>query len=199
VHTATGREVRAPVALICAGAWGDRLSAAFGEPVPLKAHGPSMAVTEPMPYAILPVVGVATSVPHEAIYFRQVKRGNIVFGGGLRGPADTVARRAYVLPQNLLRQLRELRRLAPALSGLQVLRVWSGIEGYMSDELPVMGASARVSGLYYAFGFCGHGFQLGPGVGDVMAELIDTGATSTPIDPFHIGRFAAAPAALQAA
>jgi sarcosine oxidase subunit beta len=53
-----------------------------------------------------------------------------------------------------------------------------------------MGASGRVSGLYYAFGFCGHGFQLGPGVGDVMAELIDTGATSTPIEPFHIARFA---------
>jgi sarcosine oxidase subunit beta len=50
--------------------------------------------------------------------------------------------------------------------------------------------SATVSGLFYAFGFCGHGFQLGPGVGDVMAELIDTGATTTPIDPFHIGRFA---------
>jgi sarcosine oxidase subunit beta len=47
-----------------------------------------------------------------------------------------------------------------------------------------------VAGLYYAFGFSGHGFQLGPGVGDVMAELIATGATSTPIAPFDIGRFA---------
>jgi sarcosine oxidase subunit beta len=52
-----------------------------------------------------------------------------------------------------------------------------------------MGPSGRVSGLYYAFGFCGHGFQLGPGVGDVMAELIDTGATSTPLDPFYIGLY----------
>ncbi|MEO7493829.1 MAG: sarcosine oxidase subunit beta, partial [Massilia sp.] len=39
---------------------------------------------------------------------------------------------------------------------------------------------------------CGHGFQLGPGVGDVMAELIHTGSTSTPIEAFHIGRFAMA-------
>ena len=64
----------------------------------------------------------------------------------------------------------------------------------MRDDLPVMGPSGRVSGLYYAFGFCGHGFQLGPGVGDVMAELIATGATSTPIEPFHIRRFAVQPA-----
>jgi sarcosine oxidase subunit beta len=65
-----------------------------------------------------------------------------------------------------------------------------------------MGASPKVSGLYYAFGFSGHGFQLGPGVGDVMAELIATGSTTTPIAPFGIGRFAAAqadPAALVAA
>lgn len=44
-------------------------------------------------------------------------------------------------------------------------------------------------------GFCGHGFQLGPGVGDAMAELIATGATETPIEDFAIGRFSARPGA----
>lgn len=198
VDTSTGHTVRAPAALICAGAWGDRLSAAFGEPVSLKVQGPQMAVTEPVPYGIVPVVGVGTRVATENIYFRQVRRGNIVFGGGLREPADAETRRAYALPQNLLRQLEQLRRLAPALARLRVLRVWSGVEGYISDDIPVMGPSACVTGLYYAFGFCGHGFQLGPGVGDVMAELISTGATTTPIEPFHIRRFSRAPAAVQA-
>ncbi|MEO8134705.1 MAG: FAD-dependent oxidoreductase [Betaproteobacteria bacterium] len=195
VQTADGRTVRAPAALICAGAWADKLSADFGEPVPMTAHGPTMAVTEPMPYGIVPVVGVSSKVPHEVVYFRQVKRGNIVFGGGARGPAYPDLRRAYVLPENTLLQFRELRRLAPALARLQLIRVWSGIEGYMPDEIPIMGPSARVPGLYYAFGFCGHGFQLGPGVGDVMAELIDTGATSTPIESFDIKRFDAVSAA----
>jgi sarcosine oxidase subunit beta len=197
VQAADGRCFRAPSALICAGAWGDKLSAAFGEPVPMTPQGPSMGVTEPVPYGIIPVVGVSTKVAHEVVYFRQVKRGNIVFGGGLRGPAYPDLKRAYVLPANVLRQLRELRRLAPVLGKLQVLRTWSGIEGYMRDELPVMGPSGRISGLYYAFGFCGHGFQLGPGVGDVMAELIDTGTTTTPIEPFHIQRFAASRATVQ--
>jgi sarcosine oxidase subunit beta len=59
----------------------------------------------------------------------------------------------------------------------------------MNDGRAVMGPSARVPGLYYAFGFSGEGFQLGPGVGDVMAELIATGATRTPIDYFDIRRF----------
>ncbi|MDL2353958.1 MAG: FAD-binding oxidoreductase [Pseudomonadota bacterium] len=184
-----GREFRAPSALIASGAWGDKMSAQFGEPVPMTPRGPQMAVTEPMPYRILPAVGVATKTLHEMLYFRQIKRGNIIFGGCGRGPAYPDLLRAYVLPEHTLTQFGQLARLAPAVARLNIIRVWSGIEGYMADDLPVMGASAKVSGLHYAFGFSGHGFQLGPGVGEVMAELISTGATSTPIDPFHIRRF----------
>jgi sarcosine oxidase subunit beta len=53
-----------------------------------------------------------------------------------------------------------------------------------------MGPSMTTDGLFHAFGFCGHGFQLGPAVGAVMAELIATGQTDTPIDEFTIARFA---------
>lgn len=199
VSTASGLTVTAPIALICSGAWGGAMSAAFGEPVPIVAKGPTMAVTEPMPYGIVPVVGVSTQIEHEGVYFRQVKRGNIVFGGGRRNPAYLDERRANVNPNFTLAQLHELRRIAPALGRLNVIRTWSGVEGYMDDDIPIMGPSAKVSGLYYAFGFCGHGFQLGPGVGDVMAELIATGATTTPIEPFHIRRFESHPAASRVA
>jgi sarcosine oxidase subunit beta len=194
-----GTVVKAPATLVCSGAWGGAMSAAFGEPVPIHPMGPTMAVTEPVPYGIIPVVGVSSPIAHEVVYFRQVKRGNIVFGGGERNPAYLDERRAQVTPQFTLAQLHELRRVAPALAKLHVLRTWSGVEGYVDDDIPIMGPSAKVSGLYYAFGFCGHGFQLGPGVGDVMAELIATGSTTTPIDPFHIRRFAAAPARTEAA
>ncbi len=189
VESTDGRVFRAPELMISAGAWGNKLSTQFGEPVPLATHGPQMAVTEPVPYAIEPVLGVSTNVPHEVVYLRQVKRGNIVFGGGNRTIPDLEGRRAFVKPENTLSQLREITRIVPALNRLSVIRVWSGIESYLPDDIPIMGPSARVPGLYYAFGFCGHGFQLGPGVGDVMAELIATGATTTPIEPFAISRF----------
>lgn len=189
VEATDGRVFRGTQLLISAGAWGNKLSTQFGEPVPLVTHGPQMAVTEPVPYAIEPVLGVSTSVAHEVVYLRQVKRGNIVFGGGNRGPASAETRRAFVKPENTLSQLEQITRIVPALNRLAVIRVWSGIESYLPDDIPIMGPSAKVSGLHYAFGFCGHGFQLGPGVGDVMAELIDTGTTTTPIEPFAISRF----------
>lgn len=189
VESVDGRVFRSAQLMIAAGAWGARLSRQFGENVPLVAHGPQMAVTEPVPYAIEPALGVATDIPKEVVYLRQVKRGNIVFGGGGRGPADIDRIRASVKPEHTLSQITQIARLVPALRRLNVIRVWSGVESYLPDDIPIMGPSAKVSGLHYAFGFCGHGFQLGPGVGDVMAELIATGATSTPIEPFSIARF----------
>ena len=133
---------------------------------------------------------MSTPIEHETVYFRQIPRGNIIIGGSTRGPVVPDLWRAHVQPRNTLSQLRQIQRLAPAFARLHVIRVWSGIEGYTPDDQPVMGASERVSGLYYAFGFSGAGFQLGPAVGDVMAELIDTGATDVPLDDYRVGRFA---------
>ncbi|HSW04660.1 NAD(P)/FAD-dependent oxidoreductase, partial [Aquabacterium sp.] len=189
-HTADGRRWRAPQLLVACGAWSNRLATQFGEAVPLDARGPQMGVTEPLPYAIGPSIGVSTPIEHEGLYFRQIRRGNIVFGGGLKGPASAETVRASVKPDNTLRQLRELRRFVPAFANVQLIRVWSGVEGYTSDWQPVMGPSAKTPGLHYAFGFNGEGFAISPGVGEVMAELIATGRTATPIEAFSIGRFA---------
>ena len=51
-------------------------------------------------------------------------------------------------------------------------------------------ARARTSeGVFHQFGFSAHGFQLGPGTGAVMAELVATGTTNVPIADLAIGRF----------
>jgi sarcosine oxidase subunit beta len=189
VTAADGRVFRAPVALITAGAWGNRISTSFGEPVPMIVKSPQMCVTEPVPYAIGPTIGAISEVPEQLVYFRQVARGNIVIGGGGHELVDIENRRAYVNPSRTLYKLKNAPRLMPAFKHLNIIRVWGGIEGYMEDSRAAMGPSGRVPGLYYAFGFSGEGFQLGPGVGDVMAELIHTGATTTPIEHYNISRF----------
>jgi sarcosine oxidase subunit beta len=61
----------------------------------------------------------------------------------------------------------------------------------MPDDLPVFGKSRIHEGIFHQFGFSAHGFQLGPGAGAVMAELIATGNTNTPISGLGIERFAA--------
>ncbi|RRI02031.1 FAD-binding oxidoreductase [Mesorhizobium tamadayense] len=176
-----------------AGAWGARVAAQFGEEVPLDARGPQMGVTEPLPHRILPVVGVWTRDKGHGAYLRQVERGNIVFGGAAeRVPVDLDPGHATADPMRLPTQLRAVARLLPAIAKVAVIRTWSGCEGYVRDMLPVMGRSATTPGLFHAFGFSGHGFQIGPGVGDAMAELIMTGRCETPLDDFRIDRFSRA-------
>ena len=122
-HTVAGSCHFGEQLLVCCGAWSGRLAALFGEDVPLEARGPQMGVTEPLPYAVGPSIGISSPIESEGLYFRQIRRGNVVFGGGLKGPALPGPIRAYVKPDNTLRQLRELRRFVPAFAhGLEFLR-----------------------------------------------------------------------------
>jgi sarcosine oxidase subunit beta len=189
VRTKQGDIYHAGQLLITAGAWGQRLADQFGEPVPLYTRGPQMSVSEPLPYRLKTVIGVSSPHEEEIVYFRQIPRGNIIIGGCHRSLPDMENRTARFEPQALIYQMQQLRRVVPDLGNINIIRSWSGIESYLPDALPIMGPSATTEGLYYAFGFCGHGFQLGPAVGDVMAELITTGQTSTQIAPFAIRRF----------
>ena len=59
----------------------------------------------------------------------------------------------------------------------------------MPDQIPVIGPSTSAPGVWHAFGFSAHGFQLGPIVGRIMADLVIEGDTPFPMDPFRVDRF----------
>jgi sarcosine oxidase subunit beta len=177
----------APVLLNTAGYWGGAVAAAFGEPVPIKPLHPNMLVTEPIPWFIEPNLGVVGG----DVYLRQIRRGNVVLGGGY-GEGDPAVPYARPLPAVSLETMRLAQRLVPGLAGVQVIRSWSGIDGTIPDELPVICPSRTTPGLWHAFGFSGHGFMLGPGIGAILAELVLDGKTDVPLEPFRIDRFAAA-------
>ena len=128
------------------------------------------------------------------IYVRQTARGNVVFGGG-RAVADREHVRSYPVAATTMIALKQAIALVPRLVHAQIIRTWTGIEGTMPDVIPVMGPSRTTPRLFHAFGFSGHGFQLGPAVGAVMAEVVQDGATPTPIAAFDIARFSTSEAA----
>ena len=185
--TASGIEVSATTLLNVAGAWGHEIAARFGESVSEDVIAPNMCVTEPVPHFMVPNFGVCGG----GFYVRQIPRGNVIFGGG-RGIADRERLRAYPVALSSLDSSRQTITLVPCLRHAQIIRTWTGIEGVMPDVIPVIGRSRTTPGLFHAFGFSGHGFQLGPAMGAVLSELILDGATPTPIAAFDIGRFASA-------
>jgi len=186
-RAATDRDLvfEAPLVVNAAGAWGNEIAELFGETTPMFPAAPPNFVTEPLPGFISSALQDVSG----SVIIRQVARGNVIVGFYPRGPADRVRNRAPVPPAKTLLALAQMARVVPMLSGAQVIRVWSGIEGYLPDMLPVMGWSRTRKDLLHAFGFCGHGFQLSPGVGYTLAEMIDEGQAGIPIDAFSIDRF----------
>lgn len=176
-------QVQAPVLLNCAGAWAGALAAQFGEAVPMQASHPAMAVTEPLPFFMAWSLGVEGG----GIYCRQVARGNLVMGGGAGLALDT--ERARSERDAIATLSKQAVELLPALRHAHFIRTWSGTEGYLPDRQPVLGLSRTTPGLIHGFGFAGAGFQIGPAVGEVLAELVRDGRSSTPIDAFSIERF----------
>jgi sarcosine oxidase subunit beta len=191
LRVADGREFTAPVLLNMAGFWGGRIAAAFREAVPVKPLSPNMFVTEPLSYFIEPNLGVVGG----NVYLRQIPRGNVIIGGG-HGESDPgepgQVPWSRPLPEVTLEGARLAVALVPALAGAQVIRSWTGIDGTMPDKIPVIGPSSTTPGLFHAFGFSGHGFQLGPAIGAIMSELVLDGQTDIPLEPFRITRFAPA-------
>lgn len=175
--------IHADVLINCAGAWANRFSDSFGDHVPMTHGNPSMVVTEPIPYFFPLSLGVQGG----SVYCRQVKRGNVVFGGGRGYEVDDLRARpshdsiTHVLPQAIA--------LLPQLQHVNIIRTWSGVEAYLPDRQPILCASQHQAGLFHGFGFSGAGFQIGPAAGEVLAELVHYGRTDIELDAFSIQRF----------
>jgi len=169
--------------LNCAGAWALDIAERFGDSAPMTSIHPGMAVTESVPRFMDVNVGVEGG----GIYGRQTARGNCVMGGS-RGTANGAL---YGVPT--ARAIGELcdrmAALFPPLAHAHVIRFWSGVEGSLPDHQPVIGPSPTTPQLIHAFGFCGAGFQIGPAVGEALADLVHRGRSQVALDAFSITRF----------
>ncbi len=183
---------RAPAVVNCAGAWAARIAALVGDAFPLSVRASMMMVTERLPPFLKPVVGAV----NRKLSFKQSEAGTVVIGGGHQGRSDLDTERGEVLLGTLAHSAAAVAALFPAMRDVVIARTWCGIEAQTPDQIPVIGLSPNAPGrLVHAFGYSGHGFQLGPVVGSAVADLVTQGATNLPIGGLAPERFAAQPAA----
>lgn len=167
-----------------AGAWASRIAALVGDDIPLGLKASMMIVTERLAPLLKPVV----SVMGRPLSFKQSDQGTLIIGGGLQGAADIDTQKSTVDFTILAKGARAATDLFPSVRDVRITRSWTGIEAKTRDLLPVIGPSPNAPRVFHAFGFSGHGFQLVPVVGAIIADLVIRGETRRHIRPFSAER-----------
>lgn len=174
-----GRSLAADEVVICAGAYSGRLAKLLGEPIPLETergyHTQIMSPGISMRHSIIWPARAFMVTPTAG----GIRVGGTVEMAGLEAPPDY--RRAKIT----------LRRAQEALPNLRAERTteWMGHRPALPDTVPILSASAKTKGLFYATGHGHLGLTYAATTARLMADLI-TGVTP-PIDlhPYRINRF----------
>ncbi|KIC09263.1 FAD-dependent oxidoreductase [Leisingera sp. ANG-M1] len=169
----------------CAGAWADRIALMIGDNVPLSHAAPMLMITARIPHFASPVVGAVS----RQLSFKQFENGTVLIGGGAKGFADRASNRTRLDYAKLACAARTTAEFFPIMRRASINRMWAGLEAYMPDNLPVIGPAANADRAFHAFGFSAHGFQMGPIVGQAMADLVLTGRSRFDLSPFRINRY----------
>ncbi len=130
----------------------------------------------------------------QGVYFKPT-HGDMIHAGSLAGeelqnPVDpdhyNEAADGDWLPQ--VRQ--RLSRRYPAMHRGYGRGGYGALYGITPDWHPILDRLPNVQGAYCAVGFSGHGFKMSPVVGQLMAELVLDGRSSTlDITPLRLARF----------
>jgi sarcosine oxidase subunit beta len=86
-----------------------------------------------------------------------------------------------------------LSQVIPELSGATVGRYWGGLIDMTPDGLPIIDGSAGPQGLTIITGLSGHGFTIGPVLGEIASDLSLDGVTKREISEFRLSRFTDSP------
>lgn len=174
-----GRRMPADEVVICAGAFSAKLAKDLGEPIPLETergyHTQIMAPGIKMKHSIIWPAKAFMVTPTAG----GIRVGGTVEMAGLDAAPDY--RRSKVT----------VRRAKEALPNLRCedFTEWMGHRPALPDTVPILSASAKTKGLFYATGHGHLGLTYAATTARLMGELI-TGATpAVDLHPYRVNRF----------
>ena len=176
--------------LLSAGIQTNALLDGLGLQIPMTLPMVSVLQTAPLPMCLGPVIGVANA----DLAVRQQIDGRLRFTGGAEpsgAQLDLSGEIPAVHPPaaSLARTISLVSGVLPMVAQAPIARVWGGLLDLTPDALPVLDRAPGVEGLFVAAGFSGHGFGIGPAVGQALADLVLGEAPRTPMDAFAFNRF----------
>jgi sarcosine oxidase subunit beta len=185
VTTDRGR-VQTGTVVCAAGAWSAALADSAGVDLPVVPLRRQVVVTGPLaglPDHLPMTIEFATS-----LYFHREGRGLLV------GMSDPDERPGFRLDNDdawLPRLAQAVQRRAPGLLDAGIAHGWAGLYEMTPDHNALVGEAPDVSRFLYATGFSGHGFLMGPAIGEVVRDLVLGRDPFVDVSPLDARRFSA--------
>ncbi|MFD5094583.1 NAD(P)/FAD-dependent oxidoreductase [Amycolatopsis thailandensis] len=178
--------VRTNAVVCAAGAWSGRIGEFAGVDLPVRPYRRQVVFTGPV--ADLPESVPLTIEMPSAFYFHREGLGLAMsFCDGDGDPGfDT-----RYQPGDWLPKLAEIAaRRVPAVLDAGIRGGWAGLYEVTPDRNQIVGESVHLSRFFYATGFSGHGFQMGPAVGELVRDLYLGRVPAIDITGLDVRRFA---------
>jgi sarcosine oxidase, subunit beta len=184
VRTEAGT-IRTDTVVCAAGAWSAEVGSWVGVDLPVTPLRRQILVTEPVP-------GLDPHTPFTidfdtSFYFHAEGRGLLL---GMSDPDETPGFKLTRSDGWLPRLGEAIERRAPALAEIGIAGGWAGLYEMTPDHNALVGRAETVENFLYATGFSGHGFLMGPAVGEVMRDLYLGEETFVDIGGLSAARFA---------
>jgi sarcosine oxidase subunit beta len=163
----TERGTIATDTVICAaGAWSADVGAMVGVDLPVEPLRRRIVTTEAVP-------GLDPCTPFtidfsSSFYFHGEGQGLLL---GMSDPNETPGFTSSTSDDWLVGLGEAVERRAPALRDVGIAAGWAGLYEMTPDHNALVGEAEGLSRFLYATGFSGHGFLMGPAIGEVMRDL----------------------------
>lgn len=186
VRTSRG-SIRASRLVNAAGGWTNEIAAMVGLQHPVRRDGLHVNVTEPRERLLTPLVQHIG----RRLTLKQASNNTFIIGGGWPSLAVDADGNYRTVWESAAGNAAVAVRVVPALSGVRLLRTWSGALAFTDDLEPLVGASQRVPGYFTCMATTG--FTLGPLMSRMLAEALANPGARSPI-PDHFAPDRGAPA-----
>ncbi|NJE65635.1 FAD-binding oxidoreductase [Brevibacterium sp. LS14] len=173
--------------VVCAaGAWSGLIGEMAGVDLPVTPLRREIMVSEPVDFdtSTMPfTIDFATS------YYVHPEGPGLLFGcPDIEDRWGFDERRD---PEWLFRLSELIEQRTPDLADVEVKRGWAGLYEMTPDHNALIGQAPELDGFTYACGFSGHGFLMGPAVGEVVADMMTGRTPFVDVSPLSKDRFAA--------
>jgi sarcosine oxidase subunit beta len=183
VETEGGR-IRTDTVICATGPWSREIGAWVGVDLPVTPVRRQILITEPVPGLTPPTpftIDFATSY-----YFHGEGKGLLL---GMSDPEETPGFKLSRDDGWLTGLGASMERRTPSLVDVGIAGGWAGLYEMTPDHNGLIGGADSVERFFYATGFSGHGFLMGPAVGEVLRDLYLGREPFVDITGLHARRF----------